>query len=290
MKTIMMLGASHFQTPAIKYAKEAGYTVISVDNIPSNPGHTFSDRYENISTLDKNKVLTFAQTQPIDGILAYASDPSAPTAAYVAEKLGLPGNPYHSVLTLQRKDLFRDFLVNNGYNVPRSKTFHNQLEAAAYVEYLLESQSVIIKPVDSSGSKGVNKIELMSEFETHFNHAKQFSSSGNVIIEELIQKKGYQMDGDGFVWQGKLAFSCFGNQHNNVNAHPYVPVGISFPYSNTGTISQIAEKQVNDILTRLDMHVGGLNIEYVVDPYDKIYILEIEASSKEVSDISNSKL
>jgi biotin carboxylase len=115
----------------------------------------------------------------------------------------------------------------------------------------------------------------MSEFEVNFNLAKQFSFSGNIIIEELIQKKGYQMDGDGFVWQGKLVFSCFGNQHNNVNAHPFVPVGISFPYHDTGTVSHRAAKQVDDILTRLDMRVGGVNLEYIVDQNDQIYLLEI---------------
>ncbi|CDS55282.1 Phosphoribosylglycinamide synthetase, ATP-grasp (A) domain protein [Polaromonas sp. CG9_12] len=50
--------------------------------------------------------------------MAYASDPAAPTAAYVAEQLGLPGNPYSSVLTLARKDLFRAFLKEHQFNVP----------------------------------------------------------------------------------------------------------------------------------------------------------------------------
>ena len=54
-------------------------------------------------------------------MLAYASDPAAPTAAYVAEKLHLPTNPYKSVDILCNKDKFRAFLSENGFNTPRAK-------------------------------------------------------------------------------------------------------------------------------------------------------------------------
>ena len=62
-----------------------------------------------MSTTDKDAVLEVAQEEKIDGVLAYASDPAAPTAAYIAEKLGLQGNPYQSVEILCNKDRFRKF-------------------------------------------------------------------------------------------------------------------------------------------------------------------------------------
>ena len=108
-----MLGGSHFQIPAIKYARDAGYHIITADYLPNNPGHKFSHEYHNISTIDEKAVLTLAKKLDIDGVISYASDPGAPTAAYVAEKLSLPGNPYESVKILQRKDLFRKFTINN---------------------------------------------------------------------------------------------------------------------------------------------------------------------------------
>lgn len=52
-------------------------------------------------------VLTVAQKINIDGIVAYASDP---TAAYVEEKMWLHVNPCQSAITLAHQDLFRDFL------------------------------------------------------------------------------------------------------------------------------------------------------------------------------------
>ena len=110
MKKLLMLGGSLYQTFAIKEAKRLGYYVITADYLPSNPGHKYSDEYHNISTTDKEAVLKLAKKLEVDGVVAYASDPAAPSAAYVCEKMGLPTSPYKSVEILSNKDLFRQFL------------------------------------------------------------------------------------------------------------------------------------------------------------------------------------
>ena len=92
-KKIMMLGGNYFQMTAVLAAKRLGYHVIDVDYLPGNPAHRYADEYYNISTIDKEKVLQKARELQIDGIVSYASDVSAPTAAYVAEAMGLPTNP-----------------------------------------------------------------------------------------------------------------------------------------------------------------------------------------------------
>lgn len=83
MKKLLMLGGSLYQTYAIKEAKHLGYYVISCDYLPSNPGHKYADEYYNVSTTDKEAVLKLAKDLQVDGVVAYASDPAAPTAAYV---------------------------------------------------------------------------------------------------------------------------------------------------------------------------------------------------------------
>lgn len=275
MKKILMLGGSHFQVPAIKYAKSAGYYVITADYLPNNPGHHFSDEYYNVSTIDEKKVLKLAQKLNIDGIVSYASDPGAPAAAYVAEKLSLPGNPYESVKILQRKDLFRKFLKTNGFSVPESCSFSNLNEAKEFAIERLKYKTIIVKPADSSGSKGVSKLHSIEDFDNYFTNAMDYSIEKIVVVEDFIEKATYEMDGDGFVWQGKLAFRCFGNQHNDLECNPYVPMGISFPYIQEKALQQKAHEIIESILTKLNMKVGGLNIEYLTDKDGNINILEI---------------
>jgi len=270
-----MLGASHFQVPAIKYARDAGIHVITADYLPDNPGHKYANEYYNVSTVDEQKILELAQRLMIDGILAYASDPAAPTAAFVAEKLNLPGNPYESVRILQRKDLFRQHLQSLGLPVPRSRVFSQIEPAAEFGGELLNSNPVVVKPADSSGSKGVTVINFKTEFNGAFEIARSFSRSGDVVVEDFIRKSTYEMDGDGFVRDGALLFHCFGNQHNDVDCNPYVPMGISFPYVQNEKLQMEACRQINQVLKSLDMRIGGLNIEYLTDSLDRIYLLEI---------------
>ena len=107
-----MLGGSLYQVYAIKEAVRLGYYVITCDYLPSNPGHKYAHEYHNVSTTDKDAVLELARKLQVDGIVAYASDPAAPTAAYVCEKLGLPTSPYESVEILSKKTFSGNICVN----------------------------------------------------------------------------------------------------------------------------------------------------------------------------------
>ena len=108
-----MLGGSLYQVYAIKEAVKMGYYVITCDYLPNNPGHQYAHEYYNVSTTDKEAIYELAKRLQVDGVVAYASDPAAPTAAYVCEKLGLPTSPYTSVEILSQKDLFRRYLAEH---------------------------------------------------------------------------------------------------------------------------------------------------------------------------------
>lgn len=118
-KRILFLGGAYAQIPIIREAKNRNMYVITCDYFPENPGHKLADEYFNVSTTDLNGVLKLAEKVKPDYVVAYASDPAAPTAAYVSEKLGLPGNSYHSILNLAHKHIFRNLLKSNGFNTPR---------------------------------------------------------------------------------------------------------------------------------------------------------------------------
>lgn len=273
MKKILFLGAAPSQVPPIKYAKSQGYYVITCDYLPENPGHKLADEYHNVSTTDKDAVLALAQSLNIDGIVAYASDPAAPTAAYVAEKMGLPGNPYESVLVLARKDLFRAFLKNNGFNVPKSESFYTLADAKKWLDQI--SVPAFIKPVDSSGSKGVTEIFDKKDLEHAFNYALNFSREKKVVVEEKIIKQGYQVAGDGFIVNGKLAFRCWADEHFDKLCNGLVPIGQTFPTSHNEVLLNEAHKETQRLLTLLGMKTGALNFDFLFSEDGKFYFLEL---------------
>jgi biotin carboxylase len=273
MKRILFLGGAPTQIPPIKYALKQGYYVITCDYLPENPGHKLAHEYHNVSTTDKEEVLELAKKLKIDGIVAYASDPSAPTAAYVAEKLELPGNPYESVEILARKDYFRDFLAKNGFNTPRSESFYDLNKAQEWLSKI--GVPAFIKPIDSSGSKGVSNIHQHDDLERAFNLALSFSREKKVVVEEAIVREGYQIDSDIFMSDGEIAFWIWGDQHQDIMCHPYAPIAISFPSVLAPNIQIKAKDEIETILKKLGFKTGAFNVEFVVDSDGEVWVIEI---------------
>ena len=228
MKKILLLGGSAQQVIAIETAKKLGYYTILCDYLTDNPGQNVADKFFLESTTDKEKILQIAESEKIDGIVAYASDPAAPTAAFVAEKLGLPTNPYSSVNILCNKDKFREFLKNNGFNTPLAKGFTDKESAIQSIDRF--NFPVIIKPVDSSGSKGATVLKDKVGFEKAVDFAFSFSRGGRIVIEEFIEKDHpYLIGGDLFISDGKIIMWGRMNCHRDSRVNPLVPVGKSYP-------------------------------------------------------------
>ncbi len=276
-KRILFLGGSQFQVSPIIYARQQGHYVITCDYLPDNPGHRFAHEYYNISTIDKEAVLQLAKNLNIDGIAAIASDASAPTAAYVANYLNLPGNPYEAACILTRKDLFRNFLSANNFNVPLSASFSSLQEAQKYYNGL--GGAVMVKPVDASGSKGVSKAEHAGRLPAAFDYALSCSRANKVIIEEYIERKGYQIAGDGFVVDGRLVFRCFAQEHFNNNTNPFLPVGESFPLQLSEILQNKIHSEIDRLMSLLKMKCSGLNFDIMINEQEEIYLMEVAARS-----------
>ncbi len=274
-KKIMILGGNSAQQTVTMAAKELGHYVISVDYLPENPAHKYADEYHNVSTLDKDAVLNLAKNLEIDGILTYASDISVSTVSYVANKLSLPTNPENCLQTLTNKSMFREFLRSNGFACPRGKSFALNEKSEAFEFYLNINSPCIVKPVDSSGSKGVHKIQNKNDFFTFFDDAINHSISKKVMVEEFIERVGYQTDGDGFVVDGKIAVFGMMDQHQDKSCSAYTPIAHSYPSTQSKETLEKAKALAQKIFDLLGFNFGAFNYEYIVDKNGKIYILEI---------------
>lgn len=273
-KKLMLLGGLRYLLPVIEAAHKLGIYVITCDYLPDNIAHKYSDEYRNVSIVDKEAVLAVARELQIDGIMSFAVDPGVVTAAYVQEKMGLPGNPYESVGILQNKDHFRNFLTQHGFNVPKAKGFSSIEDAM--VEKYWYPWPVIVKPTDSAGSKGVTRVDRLEDLEPALKVAFEHSLSGRVIVEEFIEKQGCSSDSDCFSVDGQLKFVSFSAQRFDEDApNPYTPSVYSWP--STFTEAQKAEliSEIQRLLTLLGMRTSIYNIETRVGVNGKPYIMEV---------------
>ena len=273
-KKLMLLGGLRYLLPVIEEAHKLGIYVITCDYLPDNIAHKYSDEYRNVSIVDKEAVLAVARELQIDGIMSFAVDPGVVTAAYVQEKMGLPGNPYESVCILQNKDRFRNFLTKHGFNVPKAKGFSSIAEALA--EAYWYPWPAIVKPTDSAGSKGVTKVNRLEDLEPALKVAFEHSLSGRVIVEEFIEKQGCSSDTDCFSIDEELKFVSFSAQRFDENApNPYTPSAYSWPSTFTQEQEAYLTSEIQRLLTLLGMRTSIYNIETRVGTNGKPYIMEV---------------
>lgn len=274
MRKILLLGGSAQQIIAIETAKRLGYYTVLCDYLTDNPGQYHADKFYLISTTDKEAVLETAQEEKIDGVIAYASDPAALTAAYVAEKMELPGNLFESVEILCNKDRFRKFLRQNGFNAPKSFCFEKADDVKLRIKEF--DFPVIIKPVDSSGSKGVTVLKELVRVEDAVELAFSFSRSHRIIVEEFIEKDHpYLIGGDIFVEQGRIILWGLLNCHRDDSVNSLVPVGKSYPLAVNKRDIDNVKITLQEIIDKLQIKSCGMNVELIVDKRGKVWPIDI---------------
>ena len=271
----MILGGARYALPVIKAAHELGLYVITCDYLPDNIAHKYSDEYCNVSIIDKDAVLEAAKRLEIDGIVAFACDPGVVTAAYVAEKMGLPsGGSYESVSILQNKGKFRKFLTEHGFNVPVAKGYTSIEDAVKDVD--LFNWPVIVKPTDSAGSKGVTRVDDPKKLKKSIEYALSFSHCDEFIIEDFITQKGFSSDTDSFSVDGELKFVSFNSQRFDADAeNPYTPAAYSWPSSMSKEHQEELRNEIQRMLHLLNMGTSIYNIETREGTDGKAYIMEV---------------
>ena len=273
----MLLGGSAQQVVAIKTAKNLGYYTVLCDYLPDNPGQYVADKYYNASTTDVEAVYQIAKDEQVDGILAYASDPAALPAAIVAERLELPTNPVKSVEILGLKYPWRQFLQKNGFACPKNYAFHPDTSIGEIKENAKDfAFPLVVKPTDSSGSKGVTKLDSWEGLEKATAWADSYSRNKVLLIEEYIQR-GFPsvIGGDIFVWDGKVVLYGEMECLRDTLRSPLIPIGKKKPLCVNEKQKANIYDELQRVVTSLDIRFGELNIEIILDKNDQVHFLEL---------------
>lgn len=277
MKKILMLGGSAQQVPAIEAAKKLGYYTVLIDYLPDNPGQFVADKWYQTSTTDIEAVYEIARKEEVSGILPYASDPAALPAAIVAERLNLPTNPAKSVEILGVKHKFRKFLQDNGFAAPKAFSF-KIADSIGYIQKKCRELKfpIVVKPTDSSGSKGVSFLQNIDDLHNAIQHAADYSRNEILIAEEYIERGfPYVIGGDIFVEDGQIVLfgdmACLRDSEGN----GLIPVGKKKPNGLNDVQTQLLHQELQRLVDALDIKNGELNIELIIDGEGRPHFLEL---------------
>lgn len=287
---ILILGGGWQQLPAILQAKRMGLQVIVADYLENVPGRREVDVFYPVSTTEREKVLELAKVEQIDGVLAYASDPAAATAAYVAEKLHLPGNPLRAAEILGNKARFREFLRKIEIPAPQTVILkaedcadpENRVDAGITgirddAEELSFHYPLFIKPLDSSGSKGITLLRKRDParlFEA-YRTALSYSRSGQVLAEEYIPYEyPHLIGGDVVIRDGRIVclglMDCIREGQDGL-----VPCGKIWPSRAPQEIRTKIAENLERVTEKLKIADAELNVEFIAGSDEIVYPVEI---------------
>ena len=183
-KKLMIIGAGRLQLPAIMQAKEQGCEVIAVDWDHEAEGFTYSDRALSLSTLDIDGVVQAAKKIKPDGVLTLATDLPVKTVAAVGEALGLKAVSTDTAAKVTDKGRMRQALLEKKVPVPRFFVVKDKEAFFGAVEAF--SDVFIVKPTDSSGSRGVTLVCDKKEAEKAYDYSRRYSHSGRILVEAYL--------------------------------------------------------------------------------------------------------
>lgn len=274
MKKILILGAGIYQVPLIKTAKRMGlYTIVA--SIRGNyPGFELADKVYYENTTDYAKILSIARREKIDGIITTGTDVAVITIGRVCDTLGLTGLCFKSAEIATDKLLMKSCYEKYGVRTARFRkiSFDNE----NYKEDLTNLQfPVMFKSVDSSGSRGIIKVNSPDEFGSARNSVLDNTRSNYFIVEEFIE--GEEFGAQAFVKDGEVQFIL---PHGDYvfKGDTGVPIGHFAPYNLDHSVEEDAKDQLRRAIKAMGLDNCAINADFIMKD-NKTYVLEIGGRS-----------
>lgn len=273
MKKLMIMGAGIYQVPLIKKAREMGIYTIAV-SIPGNyPGFPLADQvcYEN--TVDYDRILQIAREEKIDGIVTAGTDVAVITIGKVCDELGLTGLSFEAAKVASNKILMKKKYEEYGVRTARFREV--SFEEDVYEKTKELNFPLIFKAVDTSGSRGIIRVNSREEFEGARQVVQANTRSHYYIVEEFLE--GEEFGAQAFVYRGKVQFIL---PHGDYvfQGDTGVPIGHFAPYDLGGAIVEDAREQLEKAIEAMGLDNCAINADFILKD-GKTYVLELGGRS-----------
>lgn len=270
----MILGAGVYQVPLIKKAKEKGLFTIVV-SIPGNyPGFDLADKIYYEDTTDYNKILEIAKQENIDGIVTAGTDVAVVTVGKVCDEMGLCGLSYEAAQISGNKLLMKDKYEEYGVRTAKyRKVFFEDKDFEEKLDGL--RMPLIFKSVDSSGSRGIIRVDDKKDFAVTVEKVKEFTKQDYFIVEEFLE--GKEFGAQAYVLNGKVQFIL---PHGDYvfQGDTGVPIGHWVPFELDQSIIDDAKHQLQLAAEAMQLNNCAMNADFILVD-NKTYVLEIGGRS-----------
>ncbi|MFF0362714.1 ATP-grasp domain-containing protein [Streptomyces fungicidicus] len=270
---ILVLGGGEDQLPAYHEARRLGYGVIGVDQRPDALGAAAADLFLCMTTRAPGEIAARIGHLDVAAVISPASDAAQESVAELSRILGTPYQPApDAVRASVDKGYFHAVLERVG--LPG----YGHLRSADPVELRLAAATLslplIVKPNDSSGSKGVQVVADPAALPAALAEARAYSFSGEVIVEEMLL--GRHLSAEAFLRDGKLATTAV-TERATTGAPHMITTAHTVPAELTPATEIRLRSMIMDICVALGHTDGPVNFDFVVDRTEEIRFIEMGA-------------
>lgn len=202
MKALVLCGGMP-QVYLVKELKNRGIVVLLADQYEKAPAVKFADKFYQVSALDVDAIRKIATEEKVDFVISVCADQMLLVAAQVSQELGLPCYiDYETAKNVSNKEYMKQILVDNG--IPTARYIVGNAFTPSDIESM--NYPLVVKPVDTYGSRGVIRVNNLDELQVAFYNAVNISRTGTAIIEEFVD--GDELSVDIYVENGIVNILC----------------------------------------------------------------------------------
>ncbi len=185
MARLLILGGSNCQISAFRRAKRLGLETVLFDYLPNPPAAALADLHLPISTFDWRECARRAALLHLDGVMTLGTDQPVFTAAYIAQRLGLPSYlSKEQALAVTNKALMKKILTDHG--IPTNP--YRLVGKEGFPQWPYPGD-LVMKPLDSQGQKGVFRVSGPEEAAALYSQTAAYSRCQKILWERYYPSK-----------------------------------------------------------------------------------------------------
>ncbi|MDU0349820.1 ATP-grasp domain-containing protein, partial [Actinomyces sp. MRS3W] len=256
---VLILGGSPLQVPMIQAARRLGLRSLVVDANPHVPGAELADEFACVSTTDVDGLLALTRNRELSGVTSVGTDRPVRAIAAVAQAHGLPAVSPQTAAMATDKALMLQAVARAGVRHPRFALATNLEELREAVAHV--GLPCIVKPLDSSGSRGVVQVDSEAELPRALEYALAPSKEATVIVEELLV--GREISCEVLCVDGVYHVIATTDKDTTGAPH-FIETGHTQPAALDEATLAAAHALVAECLSAVDMHFGPAHVEMML--------------------------
>jgi len=277
--TLLIISGGIEAAAAVQQARDMGLFVVVSDRDPKAPGFALANATLMADVYSPEETAQAAEkfhreVRPIHGVICVAADAPS-TVALVAERLGLPGITAQTARLASDKLAMKQCFAAHGVAVPWFSAVSDEIALRRIVAE--HGRDLVIKPADSRGSRGVQRLARVDDLESAYHRARQWSPTGRVMVEAYLP--GPQVSTESLVSGGVCHTPGFSDRNYEL-LEQYAPFFIENGGDLPSRLPADIQQKVRDVVAKASAALGVVNgtVKGDIVVHDgEAYVIELAA-------------